>query len=107
MSPFEKLLMQLLTSGATYDPKGAYKPYFDSNGGYQTVNSVGVGDERYEYVVPSVKRGQPIQDPMAELRDSGEYFARFPRGLIGRALGNYTGKLVHQWQAENNKPTAR
>lgn len=107
MNPLEALLMLLLTSGGTMDPKGRYKAYHAPDGSIQTVNSRGISDDRYEYVVPTVKNGQPLDDPYGEMLQSGEYLAKFPRGPIGRALGGYTGGLVHKWQEENNMPRER
>lgn len=107
MNAIEQLLLLMLTKNGTMSAKGKYKPRILPDGSVQTVFTTGIADDNgYEYVVPGVKNGREV-DPFAEFAKSNEYFAKFPQGLLGRTLSNYTGKLVHKWQAENNVPIPR
>jgi hypothetical protein len=103
MNPLEAVILKMMSRGGTYSPYGMYPPYMDKNGNPMTTFTTGVSDDAYEYVVPGVKGGK-IVDPYGEFVKSGDYFARFNKGPLGRALGKYYGNLVHKWQEENNLP---
>lgn len=93
-----KVLIDSLTKDSTMSPYGSYKPYYDPNGMVRTTFTTGVSDDEYEYVVPGVKNGAMVKDPYMEMKRTGEYFARFRKSPLSRALSNSAGELIHKWQ---------